>query len=159
MLDREQKNIGATVSMIHMMHKLTDKDELPIELTKLFMLESDNCNSKVEGCCTFDIDEPDACISPPKCMIGECPLGSIVDKELKFGARPDSLQLYGKDTMNLAAGLTRIGYTGWRKHWHAFKGAAAKYWDDRWMYFKVVLVVLTVYYGSALVGHIHGTYF
>ena len=82
MLDMRHKNIGATVSMLKMIHKVAgDNEELPTALTELFMLESGECDSKVEGACTFEV-YPEACISPPKCMVGNCPLGEIVDEEL-----------------------------------------------------------------------------
>ena len=82
MLDMKHKNIGATVGILKQIHEITSGSELPVELTKLFMLESDECDHKQHGCCFFEIDEPDACISPPKCTVGECPLGEIVSQEL-----------------------------------------------------------------------------
>ena len=87
MLDMKHKNIGATVSLIHMIHKLSDSDELPKEMAELFMLESDDCDHKHETKqCTFhaeeDLTKGDSFTTFP-CCVGECPLGSILDKELK----------------------------------------------------------------------------
>jgi len=90
MLDMKHKNIGATVSMLNMIHELTPGDELPIEITKLFMAESDDCDHKHEtGQCTFhaeeDLTKGDS-FTTFKCCIGECPLGPLVDGEFKATA-------------------------------------------------------------------------
>jgi len=87
MLDIKHKNIGATVSMLKLIHKITDGEELPTEITKLFMVESGECDHKHEtGQCTFyaeeDLESGDS-FTTFACCIGECPLGSMVDKELK----------------------------------------------------------------------------
>lgn len=76
-MDAEQRNIGATVGMIKSMHKITGHDdtEVPIELSKLFIAESNRCSDRANNMCTFK-DEP------LECRIGNCPLGALVDKEL-----------------------------------------------------------------------------
>ena len=80
MLDIKHKNIGATVSMLKLIHKITDGEELPTEITKLFMVESGECDYKHEsGACVFN----GSLETNLNCCIGECPLGSMVDKELK----------------------------------------------------------------------------
>lgn len=86
-MDAHQKNIGATVGMVKNIHKITGHDDvkMPVELTGLFTAESDSCVSKVEGMCTFhageDLEKGDS-FTTPKCRVGNCPLGDLVDKEL-----------------------------------------------------------------------------
>lgn len=86
-MDAHQRNIGATVSMTKSIHEIAGHDnaELPAGLTSLFIAESDSCVSKVDGWCTFhaeeDLEEGDA-FATPKCRVGNCPLGGIVDEEL-----------------------------------------------------------------------------
>jgi hypothetical protein len=79
MLDKKHRNIGATVSMISMVHLLTPDADLPNAMTELFMLESGDCDYKHEtGACIFN-----GSIEPnQKCMVGNCPLGGMLDKEL-----------------------------------------------------------------------------
>ena len=40
-----------------------------------------------------------------------------------------------------------------RKHWHAIKGVPRMYWNDRWMYFKVIILFLAVEILSRVFGH------
>ncbi len=86
-MDKHQRNIGATVSMTKSIHELTGHDdaETPADLALLFVAESDSCVSKISGMCTFhaeeDLEEGDA-FATPKCRVGNCPLGEIVDEEL-----------------------------------------------------------------------------
>lgn len=91
-MDKHQRNIGATVSMTKSIHELAGHDdaELPAGLTMLFTAESDSCVSKVDGRCTFNAEEDlkkGDSFATPKCRVGNCPLGDIVDEELKEDRR------------------------------------------------------------------------
>jgi len=183
MLDPKHRNIGATVGMLKLLGKLTDDNDLPEEITKLFMAEAESCDHKHStGQCTFHAGE-DLIESLQtgnseitfQCRIGECPLGREVDKECA-----DRTMLYGKNTMHFGydpeptvfptrGGHIHIGYTGWRKYWNMFKKNLFRGWID-WLkgwppYLRkhwklnllVVAGVFAVYYGSALAGH-YSTY-
>jgi len=173
MLDPKHKNIGATVSMINIIAQ-KEADEIAEsfkgngigavmagllgDIDELFMAEASECDYKHEtGQCTFHAEEDlldalqagNSSITFP-CCVGECPLGALVDKELKgaansidlskplsFGADPDQTIDFGprhqmSPEFHRAVGSHHhIGYTGWRKHWHAFKGVVkdmAKNW-------------------------------
>jgi hypothetical protein len=167
MLDPKHKNIGATVGMVKEIHKLSHDPLLAEELTKLFMEESNGCDYKHEtAACIFNGSTE----SNMKCRVGNCPLGPLVDEELKFGSDPDRLQLYGKNTMNYGSHI-HIGHTGWRKYWNMFKKNLFHGWIDwfkEWPSYLfhnwkinllIVIGVFAVYYGSALAGYISGTYF
>jgi hypothetical protein len=94
MLSTTQKNIGATASIYQSLGKELEsklKFGSDLKLTgmvtetidqsaELFKLESNACPSKVAGACTFEMDG-EQCESPPKCEVGTCPLGEIVDLE------------------------------------------------------------------------------
>jgi len=103
MLDIKHKNIGATVALLKGMSKLFPKpskegiidkicrvlnykmkrptlQQTEESLAELFMIESNSCDHKVEGSCVFEV-YPEPCISPPKCMIANCPLCDIVNEE------------------------------------------------------------------------------
>lgn len=114
-LDDKHRNIGATVSMIQIMANMESQElikrpkgiidtvkailfpakkgigrtlakELTDPLIELFMEESNMCDYKVADACAFEVDEPDACISPPPCLMANCPLGKLVDEELKYAS-------------------------------------------------------------------------
>ncbi len=87
-MDKHQRNIGATVSMTKSIHELVGHDdaETPADFTLLFVAESDSCDSKVDGMCTFHAEEDlldGDTFTTPKCCVGNCPLGEIVDEELR----------------------------------------------------------------------------
>ena len=104
-LDAKHKNIGATVSMINIIakkeaeEKTTGQEDgfgtkmakmLLGDIDKLFMAESNSCDHKHEGCCTFHQDDNVSELddfAKVKCCIGECPLGALVDKEFKDTAK------------------------------------------------------------------------
>ena len=84
MIDAKHANIGATVSLLLNIHKLTGPDEdLPNMLCDLFTQESEECDYQVKGSlCTYKGD------TPVKCMIGNCPLGAAIDKMAHEGGFP-----------------------------------------------------------------------
>ena len=110
-LDPKHKNIGATVSMIQMLANKeaqilakkpkgfvqTIKDillppkegvgrtlakELTDPMIKLFMAESDSCDHKTGDKCAIYADRADVFM----CTMANCPLGALVDDELKSAA-------------------------------------------------------------------------
>jgi len=107
MLDPKHRNIGATVSMTNIIAQ-KEADEVSGnssgnmgtmlakavlgDVDKLFMEESNDCDYKHEtGICVFD-----GSTKPNKvCMLANCPLGALVDKELK--ATADSIDLSKPD--------------------------------------------------------------
>jgi hypothetical protein len=176
MLDSKHRNIGATIGLLTRIHKVAGNgEELPVALTELFMLEADDCDYKHEtGACIFNgSTKPNQ-----ECMVGNCPLGPLVDEELKSGANSDAfggsdnyshhsnrrIQLYGKNTMNGEntmnySRLKNVGYAGWCKYWNMFKEWPSYLFCNWKTNLLIVIGVFAVYYGSALVGHISGTYF
>jgi hypothetical protein len=175
MLDAKHANIGNTIGMVKEIHKLSNDPKLADEITLLFMEESNDCDYQIisddHKLCTHGENSADPC------TIGNCPLGKLFDDERNkgvqhFGNVPvDRMQLYGKNTMNLTAGLTRISHTDRRIFWNMFRKNLFHGWIDwlktwpsylfhNWkINLLIVIVVFAVYYGAALVGHIHGTYF
>jgi hypothetical protein len=163
LLTPKHRNIGSTVGMVKDIHKLSEKPRIAKVLTELFMEESTDCDYKHKtGQCTFHVEEDltkgdsfttlanyssqvDAALP---CRAGNCPLGPLVDKELEFGTNLDRLQLYGKNTMKYGThtfgGHVHVGYTGWRKHWRAFKQAAKDVFVGNWRYYTVGIVLVLV---------------
>lgn len=91
-MDKHQWNIGATVGLVKYTHELTGHDDvdMPMYLASLFTAESDSCVSKVDGRCTFNAEEDlkkGDTFATPKCRVGDCPLGSLVDEELEKNRR------------------------------------------------------------------------
>lgn len=79
-LDAVRKNIGATVSMAKHISDLFGKAGLPEpDFTGLFNLEAKECGSLTDGKCTFSGQDG----GPQLCDITTCPLGKLVDEELK----------------------------------------------------------------------------
>ena len=84
MLDIKHKNIGATVSMLNLIYGVLKTDKLDTPLTELFMAESNDCDHKViserdGGVCIFN----GSLETNLRCCIGECPLGRLVNEEIK----------------------------------------------------------------------------
>ena len=155
MLEGKHANIGNTVGMVKSIHKLTTDPKLAEEITKLFMVESDDCDYKEAPLCTFPrlLAPEDSRDDLPKCMVGRCPLGNLADKErgtadLEFGCGPDvgcgaksRMMLYGQNTMGArhpmspewhrtVGGHVHVGYTGWRKYWNMWKNNMLHGWID-----------------------------
>ena len=89
MLDIKHKNIGATVSMLNLVYGALKTDKLDGPLAELFMEERKECDYLRKGrllighkCGYFALYEPGEDKAVP-CCIGECPLGRLVDEELK----------------------------------------------------------------------------
>jgi hypothetical protein len=149
MLDPKHKNIGATVSMINIIaqreaDEISENSKASIgamlakavlgDVDKLFMAESSECDwQSPNKQCLFNSDpehyQLHTGLAP--CRIGNCPLGALVDKELKntgsleFGCDPDKNMDVGVDAWpmdhRIPGGHIHIGYTGWRKHWDKLK--------------------------------------
>lgn len=95
MLTPQQRNIGATVGMKDEIVRIAGKlavDDSPVtnitdEIEKLFNVESNSCQAKIQNQCTFEIEstmEPgDDTISTFRCSIDKCPLGEIVTEEIR----------------------------------------------------------------------------
>jgi len=125
-LDMKHKNIGATVSMVRLVGKIFgDKSErAEADLTKLFMAESKECDFRVAEACVFN----DSLQPNLLCCIGECPLGTLVEQEIKttnmldierevtsFGCDPES------GPFPTCGRRIHKDYVGRRKYWHTFK--------------------------------------
>jgi len=97
MLDMKHKNIGATVSILKMINNRNkgdpSKDESLISkltggIDELFDEEARTCNSYIYGHCAFpDTISKDSPVvdlnDKPPCSVTTCPLGPLVDDELK----------------------------------------------------------------------------
>lgn len=91
-LDIIHKNIGATVVLLKEIHVLTNGEELPEALGKLFTSEAVKCDYlTIHGNCTYLTEEQ--LHTPIKCIITNCPLGAIVMPELEVMA--NNIDLYG----------------------------------------------------------------
>jgi hypothetical protein len=143
-MDRKHANIGATVSLLLNIHKLTPDKELPTALANLFTEESDDCDYKRDNACKF-ISAKTVKPGTVPCIIGNCPLGALIDKiandqgfptitnhakTLPFKQRlacgfVEEGRTFGDDPDNMRVltqgGNIHIGYTGWRKTWSFIK--------------------------------------
>lgn len=85
MIDSKHANIGATVSLLLNAHKLSKGSELPESLAELFTMESVNCDyrsgDEISSFCNHDRISVE-------CIIGNCPLGKIVEKTSSEGGWP-----------------------------------------------------------------------
>lgn len=194
MLDSKHGNIGATVSMINLIaQKQADETagnspvgigtmfaELVLgDVDELFMAESGMCDYKVEKACTFNGPAPIEPGLPVPCCVGECPLGALVDEELKdkddsvltmeLDTDPDTFHLKGSDNYShysnkdigshgvdglidrhkmsnecphAVGGHVHIGYTGWRKYWHALKKAVVKDIGKNWKIYAAIFAII-----------------
>jgi len=139
-IDRKHACIGATVSLLLNVHKLTSDTKLPNELAGLFTAESEDCDYKDGVDCSF-LREDRRVV---KCLVGNCPLGPMVEEASKKTGRPEPAEFMlsksreqqnkmGFDTTMTfgcspetydgptQGGSIHIGYVGWRKHWNNFK--------------------------------------
>lgn len=137
-MNRKDANIGATVSLLKMIHVITPGEELPLALAGLFTEEAKGCDYRANDHCTFACEVDVVKLDTPGtklCAVGNCPLGDEVDKAAKegdfptiteyaqkrekertFGCDPDLV--IGTDT---PCGHIHVGYTGWRKLWNGLK--------------------------------------
>ena len=80
MLDIEERNIGATVSLAQKLSK--DAPDVGKHFDDLFDIESTRCSFKREDRCGyFSLFEPSE-DRKVTCNVSECPLGHLVDVEL-----------------------------------------------------------------------------
>jgi hypothetical protein len=143
-MDRKHANIGATVSLLLNIHKLTPDEDLPISLAELFTLESDACDYKWGNVCKF-ISAKTVKSDKVPCIVGNCPLGDVIDKVANDQGFPTIMEhaktlpfkqrlacgfvkegsTFGDDPDNMRVltqgGNIHVGRTGWRGLWNQFK--------------------------------------